>query len=113
MAISIDPNLKAWINGGVTLCGVIATLGVSVFPDYIPSSVAKDVVQTAGLIFMLYGGVNTAGNLLSSNKPGALVVDPPVMVEARKVADLPPTAGPAVVAQAKKVASEAIVEHQP
>jgi hypothetical protein len=113
MAMSIDPNVKAWINGAVALCGAIATLGVSVFPDYVPPGIAKDVVQTAGLIFMLYGGANTAGNLLSSNKPGALVTDPPVMVGARAVADLPKNADPGTIALTKKVAQEAVVEHQP
>lgn len=112
--MQIDPNVKAYINGAVAVCGVIATIGVSAFPDYVPPGIAKDVVQTAGLIFMIYGGANTAGNLLSSSKPGALAPpDPPVVVAAEKVANLPATASMAAVAGAKADAVNAVADHQP
>src|ERR1700730_3487693 len=92
-ALSIDPNIKGYINGAISVCGIIATLGVSIFPDYIPSEVAKHIVQTAGLIFALYGGLNSAGNFLSSSKPGALAPqDPPVVKAAQAVVDLPSNA---------------------
>lgn len=114
MAWSIDPNVKGYINGAIAICGVIATIGVSAFPDWIPPGDAKAIVQTAGFIFMIYGGINSAGNFFSSNKPGALAPPvPPVVAAAQKVADLPPSAGPAVIAQTKKVAAEAITDHQP
>lgn len=114
MAWSIDPNVKGYINGAIAICGVIATIGVSAFPDWIPPGEAKAIVQTAGFIFMIYGGINSAGNFYSSSKPGALApADPPVVVAAQAVASLPPTANPAVVAQTKKIAQEAVVEHQP
>lgn len=114
MAWSIDPNVKAWINGAVTICGAIATAGPKIFPSYIPAGEASDIVQTCGLIFFCYGALNTAGNLLSSSKPGALAPpDPPVVLAAQAVASLPPNAGPATIAQVKKVAQEAVVDHQP
>jgi hypothetical protein len=114
MAISIDPNVKGVINGVIAICGVIATLGVSVFPDYVPPGEAKDIVQTAGLIFMIYGGLNSGANFLSSSKPGALAPpDPPVVAAAIKVAELSPSANPAVIAQTKKAATEAVIDHQP
>jgi hypothetical protein len=114
MAISIDPNIKGYINGAIAVCGVIATIGVSAFPDWIPPGDAKAIVQTSGLIFMIYGGVNSAGNFLSSSKPGALAPqDAPVVVAATAVADLPKNADPGTIALTKKVASEAVIAHTP
>jgi hypothetical protein len=112
--MQINPNLKGYINLGVAICGVIATVGVSAFPDYIPSGVAKDIVQTAGLIFMIYGGLNSAGNFLSSSQPGALAPqDPPVVVAAEKVAALPPSSTPKQIAAVKADATAAVAAHQP
>jgi hypothetical protein len=86
--MQIDPNIKGLINGGIAICGVVTALGVSVFPDYVPPGVAKDIVQTASLIFAIYGGLNSAANFLSSSKPGYLAPkDPPVVVAAQKVAE--------------------------
>jgi hypothetical protein len=114
MAISIDPDVKGYINGAIAVCGVIATLGASVFPDYIPSPVAKEIVQTCGLIFAIYGGLNSAGNFLSSSKPGALAPpDPPVVKAAAAVAALPPDARPSQVELVKNRAKVAIEDHQP
>ncbi len=114
MALSIDPNVKGYINGAIAICGVIATVGVSAFPDWIPPGEAKAIVQTAGFIFMIYGGINSAGNFYSSNKPGALApADPPVVAAAKAVVDLPLSAGPATIAQVKKIATEAVIDHNP
>ena len=104
-ALSIDPNIKGYINGAISVCGIIATLGVSIFPDYIPSEVAKDIVQTAGLIFAIYGGLNSAGNFLSSSKPGALAPqDPPVVKAAQAVVDLPSNASESQIKTTKAIA---------
>lgn len=112
--MQIDPNVKGIINGGVAICGVVATIGVSAFPDYVPPGVAKDIVQTAGLIFMIYGGLNSAANFLSSNKPGLLApAEPPVVVAAKKVADLTPDAPRIQVEAAKNSAIAAVADHHP
>lgn len=112
--VSIDPDIKGYINGAVAVCGVIATLGVSVFPDYIPSPIAKGIWQTAGLIFAIYGGMNSVGNFLSSSKPGYFAPpDPPVVKAAQAVADLPPNASAPAVQIAKAIAVRAVAEHQP
>lgn len=114
MTLQIDPNIKGYINAAVAVCGVIATLGVSVFPDYIPSPVAKDIVQTAGLIFAIYGGLNSAGNFLSSSKPGLLAPpDPPVVKAATAVAELPANASAPAVQVAKAIATRAVADHRP
>ena len=114
MALSIDPNTKAIINGVVTVCGVIGQIGVTAFPAYIPAGIATDIVQTASLIFMIYGGMNTAGNLLSSNKSGALApADPPSIAAARKVVDLTPDDSAAKIAQVKAAAVQAIQSRTP
>jgi hypothetical protein len=114
MAISIDPNVKGYINGFIAVCGVVSVASVSIFPDYVPPGVAKEIIQTAGLIFFLYGGANSVGNFLSSSKPGALAPpDAPVVLAAQAVANLPKDASPATVVLTKKVASEAVIDHQP
>lgn len=112
--MQIDPNVKAIINGAVAICGVIATAGPSMFPDYIPAGEAKDIVQTAGLIFMIYGGLNAGGNLLSSSKPGALApADPPSVVAAQKVADLTPDDPLSKVNATKQAAIDAVTARNP
>ena len=114
MKLAIDPNIKGYVNAAIAVCGVVATLGVSVFPDYVPSPIAKDIVQTAGLIFAIYGGLNSAGNFFSSSKPGALAPpDPPVVKAAAAVAALPPNATPGQIDLAKVRAKVAIEDHQP
>lgn len=110
--LSIDPNVKGYVNAAISICGIVATLGVSVFPDYVPSPVAKDIVQTAGLIFAIYGGLNSAGNFLSSSKPGGWApADPPVVTAASAVAALPPNAPFTEVASAKAAAKAAVDAH--
>lgn len=112
--LQIDPDVKGWINGAIAVCGIVAGLGVSIFPDYVPSPVAKDIVQTAALIFAVYGGLNSAGAFLSSSKPGALAPqDPPVVVAASAVAALPRNASPSDVNFAKTSAKIAVDAHQP
>ena len=102
MGLSIDPNVKGYINLVVAVCGVIATIGVHAFPDYIPAGAATDIVQTAALIFAIYGGLNTAGNFLSSSQPGLLAPpNPKIVLDAQAVADLPTGSDPAVVKAAK------------
>jgi hypothetical protein len=114
MGFSIDPNVKGYINLVVAVCGVIATIGVHAFPDYLPAGAAADIVQTAALIFAIYGGLNTAGNFLSSSQPGLLAPpDPPVVVAAQAVADLPKSASPVAIDLAKLAATNAVAAHVP
>lgn len=110
--MQIDPNVKGYINGAIAVCGVIATIGVSAFPDYVPSGVAKNIVQTAALIFAVYGGLNSVGNFLSSSKPGALApADAPVVVAAQKLADLPPSAPAGDIMSAKNAVKASADRH--
>lgn len=110
--MQIDPNVKGVINGIVAICGVVAVIGTSAFPDYIPQGVAKDIVQTAGLIFAIYGGLNSGANFLSSSKPGFLAPrDAPVVVAAQKLADLPPSAPPGDIMAAKNAVKASADRH--
>ena len=106
--MQIDPNVKGYINLGVAICGVIGTVGVSAFPDYVPSGVAKDIVQTASLIFMVYGGLNSAGNFLSSSKPGYLAPqDSPLVAAATKLQAQPAVPDPVAKAAATTIIAAA------
>ena len=102
------------INFGLAALGVIVAGGVSIFPDYVPPGVAKDIVQTAGLVLAIASGIGGSMSLYSSPKEGPLAPTPPrVIVTAQNVAALPPDANPAVIAQTKAAAQTAIVAHQP
>lgn len=114
MSLSIDPNIKGYINAAVAICGAVSLIGIGAFPDYIPSAIAKGIFQTASFIFLVYGGLNSAGNFLSSSKPGALAPpDPPVVKAAQAVADLKPSAPPLSVEIAKAIATRAVEDHRP
>jgi hypothetical protein len=114
MAISIDPNVKAWINGTIAVCGAIAAIGIGAFPDYVPKGIATEIVQTAAFILAVYGGLNTAGNLFSSNQPGALApADPPSIVAARAVVNLTPDDPPSKVTAVKQAAITAVQTRDP
>lgn len=110
--MQIDPNVKGVINGIVAICGVIGVIGVAAFPDYVPQGVAKDIVQTASLIFAIYGGLNSGANFLSSSRPGFLApADAPVVVAAQKLADTPLTAPAGDIAAAKNAVKVAADRH--
>ena len=114
MAFTIDPNTKAWINGTVAVCGAIAAIGIGAFPDYVPKGVATEIVQTAAFILAVYGGLNTAGNLFSSNQPGALAPpDPPSIAMARNVVNLTPADSPSKIAEVKAAAINAVQTRDP
>ena len=46
--MQFSPNVRILINFGLAALGVIVAGGVSIFPDYIPPGIAKEIVQTAG-----------------------------------------------------------------
>jgi hypothetical protein len=84
------------------------------FPSYLPAGVVADVIQTAGFLTFLWNGFNAITHGFSSSRPGPWAPqDPPVVVEAQKVADLPPTAGPVLIADTKAAATQAVLNHQP
>jgi hypothetical protein len=70
MQLSIPPVISQWISIGIATAGAVGVLTPSVFPDYVPSGVAKDVIQTAGLVSVLTGSVQTFLHRYSSSDPG-------------------------------------------
>ena len=68
----MNPNVAAALNAVVAVLGVLAAMTPSMFPHYIPSSVAQDVVETAGFAMAFWGAVNGALHLTSPSSPGAL-----------------------------------------
>jgi hypothetical protein len=70
MAISIPPVVSQWISVGIAAAGVVALATPSVFPDYVPPGIAKDIIQTAGLMTFITGGVQTVLHRYSSSDPG-------------------------------------------
>lgn len=68
----MNPAVSMYINIAMSVLGVVAALSPSVFPSYMPDTVVKDVIQTAGLVFTIWGGVNTALHATSTAQAGPL-----------------------------------------
>ena len=67
----MNPNLAAALNAAVAVVGVLAAMKPEMFPGYVPGTVSTDVIQTAGWLSMIWGGVNTALHITSPSTPGA------------------------------------------
>lgn len=108
--MEISPKLAIWINVAVALLTLIASGGLSLSGIVSPAT-AGQIVTIAGTALAV---INAVMHAFSSSVPGPLAPpDPPVVVEAQKVADLPSNAGPAVVKAAKAAATAAVTDHQP
>lgn len=68
----MNPNISAIINAVVAAIGGLAAMSPSVFPAFISPGTATQITQTAGFVFALWGGINSALHVTSSSKPGAL-----------------------------------------
>jgi hypothetical protein len=112
--MKISPAVGVWLSLISVLVSVIAVMAPSTFPSYVPVTVATGIISTCAFLNILLNAANGAAHLFSSSQPGPLAPpDAPVIVAATKVADLPSDASPAVVAQTKAVAREAVQDHQP
>lgn len=112
--MQFSPNVRMIINFGLAALGVIVAGGASIFPDYVPPGVAKDIVQTSGLVLAIASGIGGTMSVYSSPKQGPGAPTPPaVIVTAQKVAELPPDASTAVINQTKAAAVLAVDRHQP
>ena len=96
----------------IAVLGFLAGTSPSMFPSYIPAGVVTDIIQTAGFTSGLLGVIGTSLHLFSSSQPGAWAPqDPPVVVAATNVANLPPTASVLLVDQTKNAAVSAVNSH--
>ncbi len=68
----MNPNLAAAVNATVAVIGVLAAMKPEMFPGYMPGTVSTDVIQTAGWLSLIWGGVNGVLHITSPSMPGAL-----------------------------------------
>ena len=66
----MSPTVSLWINIVIGVFGVIAALGTSHMPDYIPPGVAANIVETAGYIVAVFGAVNAGLHATSTSEAG-------------------------------------------
>lgn len=108
--MSIPPNVAAIIKIVLGILTAIATGGLSFTGILDPAQCATLVAVCSSLIVII--GIVMSG--FSSSAPGILSPqDPPVVVAATAVANLPSNANPATIAQTKAAATAAVVAHQP
>lgn len=108
--MSLDPKIAMWLKIIYTILTAISS-GTLVLTGLVSPAAGTQIVALAGTMGVLLGIVMSA---YSSSAPGPLApADPPVVVAAQKVADLPSNAGPAVIKSAKDQAVAAVASHQP
>lgn len=107
--MKFSPNFGIAISVVAVLVSILAVLSPSAFPTYVPANVALAITSTAAFLNIIFNGVNTVLHLYSSSAPGPLApADPPAVVAAQKVADLPAATPTPVVTAAKDAAVAAI-----
>ena len=81
--ISISPDVAQWISFGFGVAGIVAALTPAAFPSYIPAGTVRDIIQTAGLVAAIGGGVQGLLHRYSSSDPGpGAPPDPPEVQKA-------------------------------
>ena len=68
----MSPNIASALNAGVALIGVLAAMKPEMFPGYVPGNVSVSIIQTAGWLSVVWGGVNGVLHITSPSTPGAL-----------------------------------------
>ena len=68
----MNPNVAAAFNVVVAVIGVLAAMRPEMFPGYVPNTVSVDIIQTAGWLSLVWGGVNGVLHVTSPSQPGAL-----------------------------------------
>lgn len=108
--MSLDPKIAMWLKIIYTILTAISS-GTLVLTGLVSPAVGTQIVALAGTLGVLLGIVMSA---YSSSAPGPLApADPAVVVAATRVANLLPSAGPAVVKAAKDQAVAAVANHNP
>jgi len=108
--VEISPKLAIWINVVVALLTLVASGGLSLSGIVSPTT-AGQIVTIAGTALAV---INAVMHAFSSSTPGPLApADPPVVVAAQKVADLPADASVGAIKAAKSAATSAVTDHNP
>lgn len=108
--MQLDPKTAMIIKIVLALLAAVST-GTLSLAGVVSPQTATLMVAVAGTLVTILGIVMSA---YSSSAPGPLALpDAPVVVAATAVAELPPNAGAAQIAQTKADAREAVIAHQP
>lgn len=80
-SFSISPKAQQVIAGFISMIGLLATASPSIFPSYIPAGSAHDIIQTAGLVSFLLGGLHFGVAGFSSSATGVWAPPDPEIVK--------------------------------
>jgi hypothetical protein len=69
----IDPKVGAYVGAGALVISIIAVMSPTVFPSYVPASLATGVISTCAFLNILLNGVNTYLHLYSAPIAGPAV----------------------------------------
>jgi hypothetical protein len=108
--MEISPKVSIWINVVLAILTAISTGALSL-SGLVSNEQAAQIVAISGLIVTV---LNIIMHSYASSQPGpAAPADPPVVVAATRVANLPSDASVSAVKEAKSEATEAVAAHQP
>lgn len=80
-SFSISPKAQQVIAAVIGVIGLLATASPSIFPSYIPAGSAHDIIQTAGLVSFLLGGLHFGVAGFSSSATGVWAPPDPEIVK--------------------------------
>jgi hypothetical protein len=108
--VEISPKLSIWINVILAILTAVSTGALSLSGIVSPAT-ATQIVAFAGVGATI---LNLIMHSYASSQPGpAAPPDPPVVLAAQKVADLPSNASTLTIASTKAAAEAAVTAHQP
>ncbi len=108
--MSIDPKVELYVKLILTVLNLLANGSISL-AGLVTAQQATTIGAVCQVLITLLGAVMTA---YSSSAPGPLApADPPVVVAATRVANLPSNSTPRDVAEAKNLATAAVANHIP
>lgn len=108
--MEISPKASIWINVILAILTALSTGALSLSGIVSPTT-ATQIVAFAGVGATI---LNLIMHSYASSTPGpAAPADPPVVVAAQKVADLPTNASAGMITATKAAAEAAVAGHQP
>jgi hypothetical protein len=68
----VNPNISAALNVVIAVVGAVAALKPDMFPGYIASTEAGDIIKTAGIMAIVLGAINSGLHVTAPSQRGFL-----------------------------------------
>ena len=107
--MQFNPWTRIIFYGILGALGVVGALTPALFPSFIPSTEAADIIKTAGLLTTIMSGIAAGMASVGSSKPGPLApADPEIVAAATQLAAAKTVTE---AAEAKKAVTAAMQNH--